>query len=295
MEIPDNMSLIAKMKIALIVGAIVLTPILAPAQGLFAPLEDWRSAVMNGDQTSLAKLYSVNPEAVTQAGKARIAPNVEWGFWAALKAKGLTEFNPRVLEVTNVKGNTRLLLRISAISGSSHLYAGMRQEWTHEADGWKIVASVRSPTFTNEPPRTLPQPAAPNVSLYSDPRKAGAELKAGLAQAARERKRVIVVFGGNWCYDCHVLDTTFHSKEFAPLVEANFVVVHINIGDEGKDNNDLAARLGVALDKGVPSLGVLEPGGKVVYAQKDGQFEATENIGPDDVRSFLEKWKPRRG
>jgi hypothetical protein len=50
----------------------------------------------------------------------------------------------------------------------------------------------------------------------------------------------------------------------------------------------------VALDKGVPSLGVLDPDGKVVYAQKNGEFEATEKIGPEDIRVFLEKWKPRR-
>jgi hypothetical protein len=286
------------MKAALTTVAIavasVLAQISAVAEGQFLPLKEWRSAVMNGDRDSLAKLYSVQPEAVTQAGKSRVAEKDELAFWASLKTNGLTEFNPRVLEVTNVNGHTRLLLRISATTGGSHLYAGMRQEWVHESGGWKIVASVRSPAFTNEPPRTLPQPAAPNFSLYSGPHEAEAELKAGLAKAAREHKRVLVMFGGNWCYDCHVLDTTFHSRQFAPLVDANFVVVHINIGDEGKDNNDLAARLGVALDKGVPSLGVLEPDGKVVYAQKNGEFEATEKIGPEDVRAFLEKWKPRQ-
>ena len=171
----------------------------------------------------------------------------------------------------------------------------MSQQWAREAGGWKIVASMRPVAFGKEAPRTLPQPAAPNVALYSEPREAEGELKAGLARAAKEGKRVLVVFGANWCYDCHVLDATFHSKEFAPLVDPNFVVIHINIGEEGKDNNDLAARLGVALDKGVPSLGVLESTGKVVYAQKNGEFEATEKIGPQDIRAFLEKWKPHRG
>ena len=72
------------------------------------------------------------------------------------------------------------------------------------------------------------------------------------------------------------------------------MVVHINIGDEVKDNVDIAERLGVVLDKGVPSLGVLDPDGKVVYAQKNGEFESTVKIGPDDVKAFLEKWKPTR-
>jgi hypothetical protein len=44
----------------------------------------------------------------------------------------------------------------------------------------------------------------------------------------------------------------------------------------------------------VPSLAVLEADGRVVYAQRDGEFESTVKIGPADVRAFLEKWKPWR-
>ncbi len=287
----------AKTRATLVAAAILVAQIPAFAQEPrtpFAPLDEWKSAVINGDSSSLAKLYSANPPAVAQAGKDPIALTGEWAFWAGLKKGGLTSFNPRVLEVNTAHGNTVLVLRISIVSGGSHLVAGMRQQWKLAAGGWKMVASVRSPVFTAEANRTLPQPAAPNVALYSDPSEAQAELDAALAKAAHEHKRVLAVFGGNWCYDCHVLDTTFHSREFAPLVDANFVVVHINIGDEGKDNSDLAARLGVAIDKGVPSLAVLEPDGKVVYSQKNGEFEATEKIGPQDIRAFLEKWKPAR-
>jgi thioredoxin 1 len=260
----------------------------------FAPLEAWKTAIVNGDKAALAKLYSADAdlEAVTKPGKARIAPNDEWTFWAGMKARGITEFNPRALEVSATKDSARLTLLISTTSGSLHQSAGMQQEWVHHADGWKMVASLRGP-FGDEPVRRLPQPATPNVNLYSDPREARAELKAGLAKAAKTGRRVLAVFGGNWCYDCHVLDATFRSKEFAPLVEANYVVVHINIGDEGKDNNDLASQWGLALDKGVPSLAVLEPDGKVVYAQKNGEFESTVRIGPQDVREFLEKWRRR--
>ncbi|HEX5227342.1 MAG TPA: thioredoxin family protein [Bryobacteraceae bacterium] len=275
--------------------ALALGQLSAQTTKPFAPLKDWEAAVARGDEAALSKLYSLDPAAVTQAGKNRISANEEWKFWTTLKSSGMTEFHPRLLEINQGKDKALLLLRISINSGGSQLVAGMRQDWARQKDGWKLIASVRSEAFGKEAPRTLPQPAAPNVALYSAPAEAETELKAGLARAAKEDKRVLVVFGANWCYDCHVLDTTFHSKEFAPLVDGNYVVIHINIGEEGKDNNDLAARLGVALDKGVPSLGVLEPNGKVVYAQKNGEFEATEKIGPEDIRGFLEKWKPHRG
>jgi thioredoxin 1 len=282
----------ARMTGTLVGGVILLTQISGAAEAPFAPLQAWKAAVVNGDKAALAKLYSTNAQVFTGRDKPPIALQDELAFWANMKARGLTGFNPRLLDVITVGDKKRLRLRVSATSGDVRQYAGMLQEWAHQADGWKIVTLRRNP-FEGEPQRTLPQPAAPNVKLYSEPREAEAELKTALAKAAKEHKRVLVVFGGNWCYDCHVLDATFHSKAFAPLVDGSYVVVHINIGEEGKDNNDLAARLGVALDKGVPSLGVLEPDGRVVYAQKNGEFEATEKIGPDDIRAFLEKWKPR--
>jgi thioredoxin 1 len=275
-------------------GAILLTQISVSIAGVpFAPLQAWTSAVENGDAAALAKLYSDKAEVITNRDKSPVSLQDELSFWAGLKAHGLTGLNPRLLDVIDVNGKTRLRLRIMASTGDLRQYAGVLQEWEHQKDGWKIVTLKRN-AFENEPVRSLPQPAAPNVKLYSEPREAQQELKAALAKAGEEHKRVLVIFGGNWCYDCHVLDATFHSNAFAPLVDANYVVLHINVGEEGKDNHDLAAKLGVALDKGVPSLGVLEPNGKVVYAQKNGEFEATEKIGPEDVRAFLEKWKPGR-
>ena len=278
---------------ATLIAGIFLLRISAQAQTAFAPLEDWKAAVIGGDQSALTKLYDANP-ALTEVGKdGGITLRDECAFWSEMAIGGMTEFNPRLLESATGDGKTRLVLRISVTLRGKPLYASMSQVWAHQAGGWKLIASRRA-VFADEATRRLPQPVAPNVNLYSDPREAQAELNAALDRAARERKRVLVVFGGNWCYDCHVLDTTFRSKEFAQFVNANFVVVHINVGDDGKDNNELAARLGVALDKGVPSLGVLEPDGKAVYAQKNGEFESTLKIGPEDVRAFLEKWKPAR-
>jgi thioredoxin 1 len=113
-----------------------------------------------------------------------------------------------------------------------------------------------------------------------------------LLKAGKEQKRVILVFGGNWCIDCHVLDASFRTKDVAPIVAANYLVVHVSIGDEGNENLDIAKKYDVPIDKGVPALAVLDPDGTAVYSQKNGEFESTVTIGPEDVTQFLEKWKP---
>ena len=285
-------------------STLLLAAILASGRdpaGSFAPFEEWKAAVIAGDRAALSRLYSTDPPAVAQVGETRLGSvDEEWRFWAGLRDSGVTEFNPRVLDVAVVKGATRVRLRIEAVKadgsqpgGRQNVVASMVQLWAQQPDGWRIVATRRS-EFSRNPERRLPQPTTPNTSLYSDPAEAQAERQSAVGRAAAQNKRVLVVFGANWCYDCHVLDATFHSPQFAPLVNANFVVVHVNIGEEGKDNNDLAARLGVALDRGIPSLAVLDPNGTVVVAQKGGEFESTVRIGPEDVRAFLEKWKPAR-
>lgn len=127
--------------------------------------------------------------------------------------------------------------------------------------------------------------------IYSETADAHAEIKEALKKAAAEHKRVIVVFGANWCYDCHVLDAAFHRSDLAPIVSANYEVVHVDIG-KGEKNQDLMTRYEVPMKRGIPGLAVLDASGKLVYSQKNGEFENARALAPEDFIAFLNKWKP---
>jgi hypothetical protein len=184
--------------------------------------------------------------------------------------------------------------KVRTNSGQHPFIVEMHQRWMREGRDWRIVATGRD-DLAASPTMRLPEPVEPNIALYPAPQEARAEIRAALASAATDHKRVILVFGANWCYDCHVLDAAFHSKEIAPLVNANYHVVHINVGDDGDKNLDLAENYGVPLKQAVriPSLAVLAPDGKVIFSQKQGEFDDSARIGPADVVEFLNKWKPR--
>jgi|SRR5215813_450020 len=136
----------------------------------------------------------------------------------------------------------------------------------------------------------LPAPTERRV-IYPENVDAKAEIAEALANAKKTHRRVILVFGGNWCYDCHALDAAFRSAEIAPIVNKNFVVVHVNIGEYDK-NLDLADKYDVPLKKGVPASAVLESDGALLYSQRQGEFESAKRISKEDVVAFLEKWKP---
>jgi Thioredoxin-like len=263
----------------------------------FEPFERWKAAVLAGNGAALAGLYLQVPPSQVQTPKSKVQDAAaEPHFWSAVAAEGPSHVNVKVLDVerpqagqVNVIFRVEMMLRTS--SGEQPFVVEGAQVWIQRGGDWRIAATQRGDLQPN-PQRRLPEPAKPNVDLYPSPEQARSEISAALAAAAKDHKRVILVFGANWCYDCHVLDAAFHSPSIAPLVNANYHVVHINVGDEGDKNLDLAEKYGVPLKKAVriPSLAVLDASGRVIYSQKQGEFDDSTRIGRVDVISFLKKW-----
>ncbi len=267
---------------------------------IFGPLEQWKAAIIDRDNSALVSLYSANPPAIAKIpqGTAR-DPSEEPRFWQLLESYGMTDFNPMVLQIERPQSDAvaltlRIEMKLRTKDGLQQAVVGAAQLWVRQNGAWRIVETQRSDPAA-DPHYELPQPSRPNVDLYPPPSEARAEIAAALRAAARDHKRVILVFGGNWCYDCHVLNAAFHSPQIAPLVNANYHVVHVNIGD-GDKNLDLADQYGVPLRQSVrvPSLAVLDSNGKVIYSQKRGEFDDSSRLSPGDIIQFLKKWAPRR-
>lgn len=131
--------------------------------------------------------------------------------------------------------------------------------------------------------------------IYPDVAAAEADIAGAVRQAAATHRRVLVDFGGDWCTDCKVLDLRFHEPVNAELLQRNYVLVHVNVGDKGIGSNfQVAERYGIPLRKGVPALAVLDGDGRVVHSQKNGEFESMRSMDSRSVTDFLRKWAPAR-
>src|SRR5579864_391403 len=119
-------------------------------------------------------------------------------------------------------------------------------------------------------------------NIYPDPSQAKADLTAAIKTASQSHKRVIVDFGGDWCGDCQVLDIYFHNAENRPILDSNFVLVHINIG-RMDENLDIAEQYGIPVSLGVPALAVLSEKGKLLYGQRGGEFKSMRRMESSEV------------
>jgi hypothetical protein len=262
----------------------------APAQkdAVFAPLERWKTALTSGNSSSLVPLYSTNPapqlSVVIKKAEA-ISAQQDAEFWAGLKARrvvlniaqsetpqpGLRQLNFEVTVKPAPPGRT--------------VYVVVAQIWQQQGADWKLVAAQRTEA------QRLEQPLSTNAKLYpADDAKE--EVQQALARAAKSRKRVLVVFGADWCYDCHVLDKAFKRPDVAAVLTPNFEVVHVDVGT-GDKNQDLMNQYQVPMSRGIPGMAVLDEKGKLLFSQKNGEFERARALGPEDLVDFFNKWKPQ--
>jgi thioredoxin-related protein len=282
---------ILRMMIWLVVsGALPSASLAQTGKTGFAPVEAWRTAVLSGDSGALAALYSANPQ-LTGPGDKPMSVVEEVGYWTGWKQKGLEQLRAEIVETQEPQPGVRVLLleiTLTARAGGSakKSYLAMAQGWRREGESWRIVLVKRREATP------LPQPIEKR-EIYPANVDANEEIAAALKAAAKTGKRVLLDFGGNWCYDCHVLDEAFHTPEIAPILDRNFVVVHVDVGEFNK-NLDVAKKYDVPLEKGVPAMAVLESNGTTLFSQKKGEFEKARSLAPEDILAFLNKWKPAR-
>ena len=157
-----------------------------------------------------------------------------------------------------------------------------------------VFAACLAPAVAAQQPTSdddVLKPVAVKKDLYPADADAKKEIDEAVKEALADKKRVMLIFGGNWCYDCHVLDAAFHTPEIAPTLNRNYVVVHVDIGEYNK-NLDLAKKYEVPLERGVPAAAVLDSQGRLLVSQKNQEFEKARSMAPEDILAFLNKWKP---
>jgi thioredoxin 1 len=250
----------------------------------FAPLDQWRAAVIAGDAAALKALYSTNPAAQVEANGVEASADADISFWMGLKARSMKIEIVRMTEHPGAEGVIFEAEVQSGLPSGEIMHVTDAQAWRKQGEQWRLVGAER----TDAP--HLKQPSDMKKDLYPANGDANAEIKEAEEKAAAEHKRVLLVFGANWCFDCHVLDLAFHRPDFASAM-AGYVVVHVDIGPDGKKNGDLAKQYDTPLNKGIPALAVLESDGKVVISQKNGEFEDARSLTPEALLEFLNKWQ----
>ena len=258
----------------------------APAAS-FEPFEQWMGAVLTSDASTLKSLYSTSPAAQIRIKTVMQPADSDTSFWIGLKVRSM---NVELVRLIVRPDKANVIFRADVVAGNpdgEELNITDDQTWVKQGDQWRLVYSER----TDAP--ALKQPSDMKKDIYPATADAHAEIKEAEEKAAKANKRLLLVFGANWCFDCHVLDLAFQRAELAPIVAANYEIVHIDLGPDEKKNADLVQQYEIPLDKGIPAMAIADSSGKLVVSQKNGEVEDARGLTPEVLAEFLNKWRPQ--
>ncbi|HVJ52796.1 MAG TPA: thioredoxin family protein [Aliidongia sp.] len=130
--------------------------------------------------------------------------------------------------------------------------------------------------------------AAPHP--YDEESDARTEIAAAREQAKTSGKKVMIVFGANWCPDCRALAGVLTFKDVHDWTATQYVVVEVDVGRFNK-NLDVAQGFGLDLKhNGIPTVAVLAPGGELLNAGDAMVLSDARTMTPQSIVDVLARW-----
>ncbi|MDE0957074.1 MAG: thioredoxin family protein [Planctomycetota bacterium] len=153
-----------------------------------------------------------------------------------------------------------------------------------------LILSLNSGSLSLAQESEKAQKKAPPV--YDTEADAAADIAAAVERAKKEHKRVLVVYGGNWCGWCVKLDEFFKKdRTVSRTIRYEYEVVKVDIGKFDKNIGLVDGYGAMIKKKGVPYITVLDGDGKVVAHQNTGDLEEGDHHDSVKVEKFLQAQK----
>lgn len=160
-----------------------------------------------------------------------------------------------------------------------------------------FISAVNFAVFAQENVQTASSTKTANAALPErekfDPKRIAADdLKAALAQAEKENKRIILDIGGEWCVWCIKMDNFIAAnKDLKTLRDKNFVWLKINMSEENENKEFLSAYPAAT---GYPHLYVLEKDGTLLKSKDTVELEEGKTYNLLKFTEFLTEYAPAK-
>ncbi len=169
----------------------------------------------------------------------------------------------------------------------------MRYRWT---SAYRLVPGLLVALMASFPAVCLAQTSASKnadakkPSIYDQHADARAQLSAASARAQKTDKRVLLMFGGDWCGWCHKLHGLFASDaEIRKLIYNEYELVMVDT--KAPHASELLEECSKGqTGVGFPFLAVMDSSGKLLVGQKTDPLEQGDHHDPKKVKEFLAKW-----
>mgnify|MGYP005688451883 CR=1 FL=1 len=102
-------------------------------------------------------------------------------------------------------------------------------------------------------------------------------------------KQPVVIFGGNWCPDCRILEGTLAMPTIKKFLQQNYQVMHIDIGRYDR-NMELMDHLNIESKKGVPRVVILDLEKNIVNSSTSSEWTTARDRKQQEIYNYFQKF-----
>jgi thiol-disulfide isomerase/thioredoxin len=150
-----------------------------------------------------------------------------------------------------------------------------------------LVAAAPAPKLPISNLKDLP---VVTTAPYDEAADANAVVAAAFARAKKSHKRVLLDLGGNWCPDCIILANVMRLPAMKDFMDKHYEFASVDVGRFDK-NLQIPARFGYTQRlKGVPTVLVATPDGKLINDGHVFALSDARSMTPQALADYLAQW-----
>ena len=128
----------------------------------------------------------------------------------------------------------------------------------------------------------IPLPLPYNGEIYSSN-----DIEAFLVSSISKSKQPIIIFGGNWCPDCRILEGTLQLPTIKKYMIKHYKIMHVDVGRYDKNMN-LISYFKIPEEEGVPRVHVFDNKKNILNMNSTQEWRTARDRNKQEIFNYFQ-------
>lgn len=128
----------------------------------------------------------------------------------------------------------------------------------------------------------MPLPLPYNGEIYSE-----SDIERFLDSSINKLKQPIIIFGGNWCPDCRILEGTLQLPTIKKYMIEHYEIMHVDVGRYDKNMN-LISYFKIPKEEGVPRVLVFDNKKNILNMESTKEWTTARDRKQQEIFNYFQ-------
>ena len=128
----------------------------------------------------------------------------------------------------------------------------------------------------------MPLPLPYNGEIYSE-----SDIERFLDSSINKSKQPIIIFGGNWCPDCRILEGTLQLPTIKKYMIEHYEIMHVDVGRYDKNMN-LISYFKIPKEEGVPRVLVFDINKNILNMESTKEWTTARDRKQQEIFNYFQ-------